>query len=254
MITYKMVIAYDGTDFFGWQIQADRLSVTNVLVNTFFTVFRRSIKITGASRTDSGVHALGQVAAFATDLEIEPQRMAHAWNSMLPTSIRIRKIEIAKQDFHPRALVRQKTYYSHFFLKRPLPPMAPYGHVISGILDRKKLAACLSVFSGTHDFRSFCTGDEQETTVRTIDSISLIYLKNYRCYRITIKGPGFLRYMIRRIVGACFDIACDINGSPDMLLKALDEKNPQQNYNTAPAKGLMLAAIRYAMLNVDDNA
>ena len=226
-----MVIAYDGTDFFGWQIQADRLSVTNVLVNTFFTVFRRSIKITGASRTDSGVHALGQVAAFATDLEIEPQRMAHAWNSMLPTSIRIRKIEVAKQDFHPRALVRQKTYYYHFFLKRPLPPMAPYGH-----------------------FRSFCTGDEQETTVRTIDSISLIYLKNYRCYRITIKGPGFLRYMIRRIVGACFDIACDINGSPDMLLKALDEKNPQQNYNTAPAKGLMLAAIRYAMLNVDDNA
>ena len=179
MITYKAVIAYDGTDFFGWQIQADRLSITNVLVNTFFTVFRRSIKIIGASRTDSGVHALGQVAAFSTNLEIDPKRMAHAWNGMLPPSIRIRKIEVVSVDFHPRALVRQKTYYYHFFLKSPLPHINRYGYSITKPLDLEKLALCLATFKGRHDFRSFCTGNEQETTVRTIDSISLIYLKNY---------------------------------------------------------------------------
>ena len=245
MITYKIVLAYDGTDFHGWQIQPDHPSVTSVLVNTFFTVFRRSIKITGASRTDSGVHALGQVASFTTDLVIDPQRMAHAWNSMLPASIRIRKVEVAKQVFHPRALVRQKTYYYHFFLKHPLPHINRYGYYITKPVDLEKLASCLAVFKGTHDFRSFCTGNEQESTIRTIDSIALIYLKNYRCYRITIKGPGFLRYMIRRIVGACFDIATDTAFSPARLIQSLEEKNPQQNYKTAPACGLILATIRY---------
>ena len=130
MITYKIVIAYDGTDFYGWQIQPDRLSVTNVLVNTFFTVFGRSIKITGASRTDAGVHALGQVASFSTDLNIDPKRMAHAWTGLLPTSILIRKIEVVKQTFNPRAFVKQKTYYYHFFLRRPLPFIYPYGYFI----------------------------------------------------------------------------------------------------------------------------
>lgn len=270
MKKYKIVVAYDGTDFLGWQVQPDQKTVAGVLQDTFKHVFGKSILITGASRTDAGVHAVGQTAAFTVDLNIDAQDLRHAWQNVLPDSIVLRSIEEVSLDFNPRAQVKQKTYYYHFFSERPLPMSARYGYYYRYPINPEKLYQALSVFVGTHDFRSFCTGDDYESTVRTIDAIDVEPLEWFdglttsghcaqslartelvegcvriKGYRIIIKGPGFLRYMIRRIVGACLEVASRDSLSCDDLKKALAEKNPLQLLPTAPAKGLLLYKIVY---------
>lgn len=109
MQKYKIIVAYDGTDFHGWQIQPRDITVTSCLQKTYKHVFGQEISVFGASRTDSGVHALGQVAQFHTDLDIPEEKMREAWNRSLPSSIVIRSLQKVSQDFHPCANVLQKT-------------------------------------------------------------------------------------------------------------------------------------------------
>ncbi len=113
----KLVIAYDGTDFSGWQIQLNDVTIAGTLERTFHAVFGEKISILGASRTDAGVHALGQVAVFRTSVAVDIERMRYAWNAALPKSIFIRSAELAGEVFHPFHRVDAKTYYYHFFLK-----------------------------------------------------------------------------------------------------------------------------------------
>lgn len=252
MTRLKIIVAYDGTDFFGWQIQEGQKTVAGTLQSTFLYVFGKEIHIAAASRTDAGVHALGQVAVFTTDINIEPEKLRSAWQNVLPESILIRSIEPIDADFNPRHNVQQKTYYYHFFQERPLPMIARYGFYYRFPVDIKKLQECLNVFVGTHDFRSFCTGDDYENTVRTIDSISIEYLHRFNAHRIIVKGPGFLRYMIRRIVGACLEVASRDTLNIADLQKALEQKNPLQLLPTAPAHGLWLYKIVYNSQKKDE--
>ncbi len=245
MPKYKLIIAYDGTDYFGWQIQAGHTTVTGVLQDTFKQVFGKDIHIAGASRTDAGVHALGQTAVFDTDLNLDPADLRNAWQNSLPEAILLREITSVPPDWNPRHKVKQKTYYYHFFQERPLPFAARYGWHYRYPVSLEKLNQCLNIFVGTHDFRSFCTGDDMESTVRTIDAVGVEFLNTFNAYRITIKGPGFLRYMIRRIVGACLEVASRDTMTIDDLKIALEQKNPLQLLPTAPAKGLMLHDIMY---------
>ena len=245
MKKYKIIVAYDGTDFYGWQVQAGHPTIAGVLQDRFKDVFGKEIVIAGASRTDAGVHALGQTAAFTVDLNITAQDLLHAWQNILPESIVLRSIDEVPLDWNPRHNVKQKTYYYHFFQERPLPMGSRYGYYYRYPVNLEKLKQSLSVFVGTHDFRSFCTGDEYENTVRTIDEVGVEYLPHFKTYRIIIKAPGFLRYMIRRIVGACLEIASRDSLTLNDLQKALEEKNPLQLLPTAPAKGLMLWNIEY---------
>jgi tRNA pseudouridine38-40 synthase len=125
-----------------------------------------------------------------------------------------------------------------------LPFLARYGF-FCGNVNKEKLADGLQLFVGTHDFRSFCTGDEAESTIRTIDEIELMYFKRWGVHRIAVKGPGFLRYMIRRIVGACLDVASSQKSINELVI-ALDAKDPHQHLHVAPAHGLVLHGIRYS--------
>ena len=245
MKKYKIIVAYDGTSYFGWQVQPEQITVVGTLQDTFSDVFSKEILISAASRTDAGVHATGQVAVFTTDLVIAPLQMQHAWQNILPESILIRSLEEVPLDWNPRHNVKQKTYYYHFFQERPLPFSARYGYYYRYPVSLEKLKECLNVFIGTHDFRSFCTGDEYENTVRTIDAAQIEYLPRFKAYRISIKGPGFLRYMIRRIVGACLEVASRDTLTIADLKKALEERNPLQLLPTAPAYGLLLYKIKY---------
>jgi len=245
MKKYKIIVAYDGTDYSGWQVQEDQTTVAGVLQDTFKSVFGKDIIIAAASRTDAGVHALGQTAVFTTDLVIDPLKLREAWQNILPESILIRSIAEVATDWNPRHNVQQKTYYYHFFQERPLPFSARYGYYYRYPVDTDKLKECLNVFVGTHDFRSFCTGDDYENTVRTIDAVDIEYIHRFKAYRVSIKGPGFLRYMIRRIVGACLEVASRDTLKIDDLKIALEQKNPLQLLPTAPAKGLMLYKIIY---------
>lgn len=245
MVKYKMIVAYDGTDYLGWQIQTEGITIVGVLQDTFKRVFGKEIHIMGASRTDTGVHAQGQVAVFNTDLNIAPADLYNAWQNVLPEAILIKEITQVSLDWNPRHKVKQKTYVYTFFQERPLPFVARYGWYYRYPVDVEKLQKCLEVFIGTHDFRSFCTGDDMDSTVRTIDEIAIELVKEVNSYRIIIKGPGFLRYMIRRIVGACLEVASRDTMSPNDLKKALEQKNPLQLFPTAPAQGLCLLNIEY---------
>ena len=118
MTRYKIIVAYDGTDFFGWQEQKEFVSVASALKKSFAATFNRTIKITGASRTDAGVHALGQVAAFSTDLVISPYHLQRAWNHALPASVSIQNLSIVSDDYSPQHDVVQKTYKYTFFTTR----------------------------------------------------------------------------------------------------------------------------------------
>lgn len=245
MKKYKIIIAYDGTEYYGWQVQTSHITIVGVLQQTFKDVFGKDIIIAGASRTDAGVHALGQTAVFTTDLNLCAESIKNAWQNILPESILLRSIAEVPLEWSPRHNVLQKTYYYHFFQERPLPMSARYGYYYRYPVNEKKLKQALAIFVGTHDFRSFCTGDDYENTVRTIDAVAVEFISDVKGYRITIKGPGFLRYMIRRIVGACLEVASRDTLSLEDLKAALDAKNPLQLLPTAPAQGLMLYKITY---------
>ncbi|MGC2310278.1 MAG: tRNA pseudouridine(38-40) synthase TruA [Candidatus Babeliaceae bacterium] len=242
---YKILIAYDGFDYHGWQVQPEHLTIAGILQERFKAVFQKDIILVGASRTDAGVHALGQVAIFSTDFDCSPEQLKDAWNRKLPPSILIRSLERADPQFHSQKNVNYKIYWYHVFLEQPLPFYARYGTWIKKPLNIEKLRIALAIFIGTHDFRSFCTGYERENTVRTLYSIKLKYIVAYKVYRIEIKGNSFLRYMIRRIVGACLEIASSSERDIQELVDALRARDPLQLLPTAPAQGLMLRKIVY---------
>ncbi len=244
MAFYRMVLAYDGTSYHGWQRQRSVPTIAGELERSFKEVFNKDITIVGASRTDAGVHALGQVARFFLEDPLPERRMKFAWNNILPPAILIRSLTETSDAFHPQRGVIQKVYQYHIFEKRPLPLYARYGY-FSGKLDREKLGAGLQFFVGTHDYRSFCTGHEAESTIRSICSIDVVPLPRYGALRVTVIGPGFLRYMIRRIVGACIDIASSPSRSITELSSALEERDPCQNLHVAPSCGLVLRSIEY---------
>ncbi len=245
MKKYKIIVAYDGTDYYGWQLQENKITVASILQNRFKEVFNTDIHLTAASRTDAGVHALGQTAAFTADLNISTSSMQHAWQNKLSTAVVIRQLQEVPLTFNPRHNVKQKTYYYHFFQERPLPFLARYGWFYRYPVNIDYLRQALQLFVGTHDFRSFCTGDDYENTVRTIDAVDVEYIPRFKAYRIIIKGPGFLRYMIRRIVGACLEVASRDRLELITLKTILEQKNPEQTLFTAPAHGLVLAKIVY---------
>jgi tRNA pseudouridine38-40 synthase len=241
---YKIIVAYDGTDFSGWQVQKNQRSVANTFENIFYAIFKHEIRLIGASRTDAGVHAQGQVATFSTDLAVDPHHMKHALNRGLPSSVVLRSLEEIDPSFHPRYDVAQKTYWYHFFTQPPLPWMQRYGYYIQENLDLVLLEQALQIFVGTHDFRSFCTGSDLKDTVRTVDTIMIDFNPQFTAHRIVVKGKGFLRYMIRRMVGACFAVAQGAL-TLDSLRAILQEKDAHQKLLTAPAQGLMLYEIIY---------
>ena len=248
MQAFKIIISYDGTDFHGWQMQPEAVSITSCLQKTFKKVFGQSIALVGASRTDAGVHALGQVARFWANLDIDEQIILKAWNACLPKSILIRQIERITNNFHPQKNVLQKTYYYNLFLKQPLPFVARYGWSYDFIhrVDFEKFNKALQLYVGEHDFGSFCKIEEEGiSSVRTIDSINVNKLSKFGVLQIVIKGKSFLRFQIRRMIGYAIDVARKPELNVDYLENILKNPNPQQNLTKADGCGLCLRKIIY---------
>jgi tRNA pseudouridine38-40 synthase len=246
MKTYKLIVSYDGSDYYGWQAQTHRPSVASALNNAFKRAFKKEISVLGASRTDAGVHALGQVVRVKTDLPMTPEKLRWAWNNVLPPSIMIRSLQLVEDSFNPFCSVLYKIYYYHIFLERPLPFVQQYGYYYPYPLDIQVFKKALHFFVGTHDFSSFRSSEDvREDTVRTIDAITLEYNRRYKMYRVIIKGQKFLRHMIRRMIGASLAIA----SRPDLSVKTLEivmkKCNPSHTLPNAPAQGLLLYKIIY---------
>jgi len=246
MQRYRLTIAYDGTNYRGWQVQKDACSVAEKLQDTFRLTFNKKISLIGVSRTDSGVHALGQVASVKTDLNLDPKRIQSAWNNRLPSDIVIRLLYPIDDNYHIHQLVKTKQYYYHFFIKRPLPFMERYAWYIHQQIDLEKLKKALTMFIGTHDFKLFSTGDDRgSNTIRIINTIALSYIEQIDAYRIAVEGPLFLRHMVRRMVGAALSVAARPELKISLLQEMLRNQNSKMSLPTAPAKGLLLYKIIY---------
>jgi tRNA pseudouridine38-40 synthase len=249
MQTYKIIVAYDGTDFHGWQTQIKNITVQSTLKTSFENTFNKKAYIVAASRTDAGVHALGQVVRLKTEFNIKPEKLKTVWNRALPKSILIRSINKIDDYFNPFHKVDHKIYYYHLFLKRPLPIVSRYGWYYDFIdkVDFKKFEKALQIYVGEHDFASFCKQEKdfKKPTIRKIDKISLKRFSKFNTIRIEIKGKSFLRFQIRRMIGYALDIARRSNLSLEDLKNILDNPNSEQKLVKAAANGLCLRKVVY---------
>lgn len=240
----KLTIAYDGTNYCGWQVQPNGITVEEVLNKALQKLTGEEILVIGASRTDSGVHALGNVAVFDTETTIPPQRIAMALNQRLPEDIVIVKSEEVAPDFHPRYCDCYKTYEYHIINTRiPIPTKRLTNYFVSYDLNLENMRKAAAYLVGEHDFVSFCNvRTDVENTVRTVTALDILQNDNEITIRIT--GNGFLYNMVRIIVGTLIRVGRGFYG-PEKVKEILEAKDRKAAGVTAPAHGLMLTEINY---------
>lgn len=237
-------IAYDGTNYCGWQIQINGITVEEIINRELTNLLGEKIAVIGASRTDSGVHALANAAVFDTETKIPAQKISFALNQRLPEDIRIRESYEVAADFHPRYCNSTKTYeYKIYNYKFPMPTERLYSHFVYMPLDIEKMKKASEYIIGEHDFRSFCSARTQvENTVRTVYSLD-INKKDEMIY-IRISGNGFLYNMVRIIVGTLMKVGLGVY-PPEHIKKIIEAENRDAAGPKAPACGLTLIGIEY---------
>lgn len=240
----KLTVAYDGTNYCGWQVQPNGITVQEVLNQCLSEFTGENIETIGASRTDAGVHALGNVAVFDTEMRMPGDKFSFALNQRLPEDIRIQKSEEVDANFHPRYVKSQKTYeYRILNCRFPIPTERFYSHFTYIPLDVDKMKEAASYLIGEHDFKSFCgTGAQVKTTVRTVKEIQIEKSGDRITIRIT--GEGFLYNMVRIIAGTLMDIGGGLY-PPEKMKEILEAKDRKKAGPTAPARGLTLMEIQY---------
>lgn len=242
---YKLTVSYDGTNYHGWQWQPHQASIERTLKETFLGVFKqKELYLVGASRTDAGVHANGQVVRLGTHINLAPKKLQTVLNDALPSDIVIQSTEIVDQNFHPQHGIKEKIYQYRIFTERPHPTIQRYGWYVKEKINLITLRFALEKFIGTHDFTAFCKeSGTGKNTVKTIDNYGLEF-ENEEII-ITIVGKSFLHHMIRRIIGAAVHVASNKNISPNLITQTLQTKKMSKELPTAPAKGLCLHSIEY---------
>ena len=240
----KLTVAYDGTNYCGWQVQPNGITVEEVLNRALSALTGTKVNVIGASRTDSGVHARGNVAVFDTDSPIPPDRISYAVNQKLPDDIVVVKSEEVPKDWHPRYQNSVKTYEYHILnAKMPDPTRRYTTYFVSYHLDLEQMRKAAGYLVGEHDFASFCgTGAQVKSTVRTITGIDV--WRDGDIVTIRVKGEGFLYNMVRIIAGTLIQVG---NGQypPERVKKILDACDRSVSGPTAPAHGLTLIGIEF---------
>lgn len=245
-----LLVAYDGTNYCGWQLQKNVPTIEGELNRALHILTGEEIQVHGASRTDAGVHALGNVAVFDTEMRMPADRFAYALNQRLPEDIRIQSSREVEPDFHPRYQESVKTYeYRILNRKFPLPSYRLNTYFTCYPLDEKKMQRAADDLVGKHDFQSFCAaGAQVSTTVRTIYQAKVI--REEELVTIRISGNGFLYNMVRIIAGTLLKVGGGV-WEPDIIPGILEARDRQQAGPTAPAKGLTLIKIFYPVLEAD---
>jgi pseudouridylate synthase I len=242
----KLVVAYDGTNYHGWQVQPDKITVEGVLNKALSELLQEEITVIGASRTDAGVHAKGNVAVFDTNTVIPAEKICFAVNRYLPWDIRVLSSREVPADFHPRKVSCKKTYeYRIMNRDIAMPTERLYSYFIYYDMDIEAMRKAARYLIGEHDFKSFCSANTSVTdTVRTIYSLD-VEQEDYMI-KITVKGNGFLYNMVRIIVGTLIEVGRGVKTPEDMdrILKGLNRRLAGP---TAPAHGLTLVGIEYNM-------
>jgi tRNA pseudouridine38-40 synthase len=252
MPTFKIVLAYDGAGYVGWQRQDNGVSIQAQIEDALRAIDGRDVTVTGAGRTDAGVHALGQVAAFTMVRELEPHAVANALNGSLPRAIRVIEAEEAPPGFHPQFSAHRKTYRYRLWHDEVMSPFErEYAWHVPGPLDIEAMSAAARQLEGRHDFVAFqAAGSSVATTEREIfESVFRISEPAPRtspspllCYEIT--GTGFLRHMVRIIVGSLVEIGRG-RRPVEWIAGVIAARDRTLAGPTAPPHGLFLVAVDY---------
>lgn len=253
MRNIKLVLAYDGTDYAGWQRQLAQPTIQQVMEDAIARLTQAPVILHGAGRTDAGVHAEGMTANFQTEAAIPLSGMVKGLNSMLPEAIRVLSAEKVANDFHARYNATGKVYEYTFVSTEIMSPfLRQYAAQVKVPFACAAARLCLPMLVGTHDFSSFEAAGSRDLSitggrgaVRTIFSARLADEgKEGRIHRLTIAGDGFLRHMVRNIVGTLFAVG---NGrvTPLDFQKILAARDRSLAGATAPAKGLILKTVLY---------
>lgn len=239
---YKAIVMYDGTMFHGFQYQNDLRTVQEEIEKVLKIVTKKDTKIYPAGRTDTGVHALGQVFHFDYDVKMEEWQIKNALNSRLPKDIYIKNIDIVNDDFHARYQALKKTYQYVINLNEFNPLNKNYCYYYKYKLDIEKMIKASKLFVGEHDFKTFTKNHKIENTVRTIYNIE--FDVQDKVIKINITGNGFLHNMVRIIVAMLIEVGNN-RITEEQLLIALNNKNRKFAPKLAPANGLYLVSVEY---------
>jgi tRNA pseudouridine38-40 synthase len=250
MRNIRLIVAYDGTDFHGWQLQPDAPTIQGCLEDALRKLTGTSVPVCGSGRTDAGVHALHQVANFHIDSAIPCARFVKALNDLLPPTVRIKDASEVPPEFHARYDVLRKTYRYRIVTTPVCSPLLwrfvchyPYP------LDRVRMTQAVAFLEGEHDFTSFAAAgaeddDDAKSRVRVIFRSRLLWRPNSSMLVYEVTGKGFLRYMVRNIVGTLIEVGRGrlVPGDIPGILAACDRT---QAGPTAPAQGLCLMNVEY---------
>ena len=240
----KLVVCYDGTNYCGWQVQPNQITVQQCLENAVEKATGEKVRITGSGRTDAGVHALCQIAHLDTQSSIPADKFYKALNVHLPSDIRVLSSEMADDNFNACTWAKKKTYrYSTYFSDVPIPLKERYAVHLEKKPDVHKMREFASLLTGEHDFKAMsASGSGAKTTVRTVYDITITEKDNDIDFFIT--GNGFLYNMVRIMVGTLIKA-----GTGDMqkeeLEKMLSSGERSLGGKTLPAKGLCLVKVEY---------
>lgn len=240
----RLTLEYDGTNYCGWQKQPNALSIQETLEKAISRVVKEDVSVTGSGRTDSNVHAMGQVANFYTVSKIPSDKFVMAINSMLPKDIAVRESKQVNLDFHSRYDAIGKEYkYLIYNSKVRSPLKKDYSYHVNYKLDREAMKDALYYFIGEHDFSGFMsTGSSIKGTVRTITHAE--FVDNGEMIEITLRGTGFLYNMVRIIVGTLVDVGIG-KIDKDSIVEIIESKERKQAGHTAPPEGLYLSQVFY---------
>jgi tRNA pseudouridine38-40 synthase len=262
--SWKLVLCYDGTGFHGWQVQPGQLTIQGSLADAIQRVTGEFVLPQGSGRTDTGVHARGQVASFSLAAPIPPSNLLRALNRTLHESIRILSAEHTPSDFHARHSVRSKTYEYRIFRAEICPPwVARFVYALNWPLDVERMRQASSLVLGEHDFTSFAAtdpdlsarrtagpninpgktpGTERDGNIRTIFESSWREEDDLLIYRV--RGNGFLHHMVRNLVGTFLDAGRG-HIDPQAVSTILERRSRSAAGATAPARGLFLDSVEY---------
>ncbi|MFQ5803241.1 MAG: tRNA pseudouridine(38-40) synthase TruA [Candidatus Methylomirabilales bacterium] len=244
MHNLKLIIEYDGTAYHGWQVQPGLPTIQGILQDTAKRISGEEVHITGAGRTDAGVHALGQVANFRPGKELAPDRWQRAFNGLLPPDIVVRRVETVPHDFDARRSATQKTY-RYVILNAPYPSALDRDWLlhVPDPLELASMAEAAASLLGEHDFSAFRAANG--------DSANRVRRVYHACFHtdgdrlsFVITGDGFLKHMIRIVVGTLLDVGRS-RLAPRAFQEILQSKDRQRAGRTAPAHGLCLMQVSY---------
>jgi tRNA pseudouridine38-40 synthase len=243
----RLTVAYDGTDFHGWQVQPGLPTIQSHLEEIFAGIEKRPVHVAGSGRTDAGVHALAQIAAVSIENPIPLRNLKKAVNRLLPATIRVLDCEEAAPEFHPRYDAVSKTYEYRIWRGEVLPPFEQrYLHHHPYPMSDEAFCRAAELFTGEHDFGAFAASDERDllgkSKVRTIFASHAQRSGDLLVYRVT--GSGFLKHMVRNITGTLIE-AGKRNADADRIRHLLSAPQGVKANPTAPPRGLFLINVQY---------